>query len=573
MNKDRILQKINDLKVDIQNLIDKKKGCENADEIVKYDVEKKVKMSALKSLNEELKNMHKKEKDEMKRKSEINRIGKTIDTMEFKGAKNSKQRQDSAKEAKKQREKLKEDYMEYMKKEEIYLKHDPKNLPGYLFLHQDILDNYGLCPYINIEESDNREINIESIEQIRREWLLTQGDKGKLYYDLFDNLINKKELDTLIKERDESEEKLKSSILENMSDSQLELYEKSIVYIDEYIGNVIKTKKLKEKMKMVINNMSILNAELKLPIHEFLTIKYNTQIVANDVDIIKKEDNESKMIAFYKLESFLSDMNIYKEKIELIGQKNRYIVNIMKNLKNELYLYLTDQKSFTNTNKKVIVQSGKYYKRWILLTEDEKSERFNSFCNYYVEKFMIQEGILSEYLKQETVDKLEKMIKDAFISKKMVYRDYVWNANRGVLERIKILRYDRDKNEFFLKFSKVNNQVNNVQNKTRIKKKSSTRTIISKVNEKIINEEILYFLVKNGCNNTKDEKEKCLEAIKKKMCIKKISSEDKGTINKKYDEIYEVIRNNKKESEENFDIDVGVDVDKENDNKYQSFLK
>ena len=65
------------------------------------------------------------------------------------------------------------------------------------------------------------------------------------------------------------------------------------------------------------------------------------------------------------------------------------------------------------------------------------------------------------------------------------------------------------------------------------------------------------------------------------MCVKKISSEDKGTINKKYDEIYEVIRNNKKELEENVDIDididvdidVGVDVDKENDNKYQSFLK
>jgi hypothetical protein len=268
-------------------------------------------------------------------------------------------------------------------------------------------------------------------------------------------------------------------------------------------------------------------------------------------------------------------MGIYKEKIEFINQKNRYIINIMKNLKNELYLYLTKQKSFTNINKKVIVQSGKYYKRWILLTEDEKFERFNSFCNYYVEKFMIQEGILSEYLKQGTVDKLEKMIKDAFISKKMVYRDYVWNANRGVLERIKILRYDRDKNEFFLKFSKVNNQVNNVQNKNKIKKKSSTRTIFSKASEKIINEEILCFIVKNGCNDTKDEREKCLEAIKKKMCIKKVSSEDKGTINKKYDEIYEVIRNNKKELElELEEEEVEVDVEVEDTSiKCQSFLK
>lgn len=561
MNKERILQKINDLKVDIQNLIDKKKVCENTDEIMKYDSEKKTKMSALKSLNEDLKKIHKKEKDELKKKNEITRIGRTIDTMEFQGAKNSKQRQVSAKEAKKQREKLKEDYMEYMKKEEVYLKYDPKSLPGYLFLHQDILDNYGLCPYINIEESDNKEINIECIEQNRKDWLLTQNDKGKLYYDLVDNLINKKEIDILMKEKDCIEEKLKDSIFEVMSDSQLELYEKSIIYIDEYMDAVIKTKKLKEKMKMVINNVSILNAELKLPIHEFLTIKYNTQIVVNEVEITdKKEDNESKIIFMYRLESFLKDMGFYKEKIELIAQKNRYIINIMKNLKNELYLYLTNQKTFTNLNKKVIVQSGKYYKRWILLTEEEKLERFNSFCNYYVEKYMIQENILSEFLKQETIDKLEKMIKDAFISKKMVYRDYVWNANCGVLEKVKILRYDREKKEFFLKFTKVNNQENNLQNKS--KKKSSTRTIFSKANEKIINEEILYFIVKNESKNTKDDKDKCLEVIKKKMCVKKISSEDKENVSKKYDEIYEVVVSNKKES--------GID---DISIKHQPFLK
>lgn len=545
MNKERIIQKINDLKVDIQNLIDKKKGLENTDDIIKCDAEKKVKMSALKSLNEDLKKIHKSEKEELKKKNEINKIGRTIDTMEFQGAKNNKQRQTNAKEAKKQREKLKLDYIEYMRKEEVYLKHDPIGMPGYLFLHQDVLDNYGLCPYININEDDKSEIDTEIIEKNRKEWLLSQNDNGKLYYDLVDNLLNKKELNIIIKERDSVEEKLKDCILESLSDSQLELYEKSIVYIEEYVGATIKTKKLKEKMKMVINNLSILSAELKLPINDFLTIKYNMPIVVNEVEITNKDDDKLKIINIYKLESFLKNMEIYKEKIELVSQKNRYIINIMKNLKNELYLYLTDQKTFTNVNKKVIIQSGKYYKRWILLTEEEKMERFNSFCNYYVEKYMIQEGILSEFLKQETIDKLENMVKDAFMTKKMVYRDYVWNANKGVLEKIKILRYDREKKEFFLKFSKVNNQENNLQNKH--KKKSSTRTVFSKANEKIINEEILYFIVKNDSKNTKEDKEKCLEVVKKKMCVKKISSEDKENINRKYDEMYEVIMSNKKD--------------------------
>jgi len=276
--------------------------------------------------------------------------------------------------------------------------------------------------------------------------------------------------------------------------------------------------------------------------------------VVNEIDIDENEkgDGGSKIINFYRLENFLENLELYKNNIESISQKCRYITNIVKNLKNELYLYLTNQKNFVNINKKVIIQSGKYFKRWILLTEAEKLERFNSFCNYYVEKYMIQEGILSDYLKQETVDKLENMIKDAFLTKRMVYRDYVWNANKGILEKIKILKYDREKKEFFLKYSKVNNQENNLQNK---KKKSSTRTVITKSNEKVINEEILYFIVKNANvikdTGMKDAKDQCLENIKKKLCIKKISLDDKNFINKKYDEIYEVVMNNKKGNDTN----------------------
>jgi hypothetical protein len=500
-------------------------------------------MKILRDLNNKLRKIYKKEKEDARLKNEIKRIGKTIDTMEFQGAKSNKDRQASAKEAKKQRDILKQEYLEYMKKEELYLQNDPIDMPGYLFLEQDILDRYGLCPYI--------EINLENKEEIirkRKEWLESHEDKGERYYNLVSNLINKQELDKMIMEKDKIEEVLKDDILQNMSETQMVLYEKSIEYIEEFTESVIKTKKLKEKMKVVINNLSILNAELKIPIHNYFSIKYNIPLMVNEIETDENKEG-SKIIEFYRLEVFLENLEKYKNMIELISQKMRYNTNIIKNLKNELYLYLTKQKNFVNTNKKIIIQSGKYFKRWILLTEDEKMERFNSFCNYYVEKYMIQEGILSENLKQETVDKLENMIKDAFTSKKMVYRDYVWNANKGILEKIKILKYDREKREFFLKFTKVNNQENNKQ---KDKKKSSKRTIFIKHNEKIINEEILYFIVKklqkqeSESTKEKEEKEKCLEAVKSKLCIKKVSSEDKELVYKKYDEMYEVINNNKK---------------------------
>lgn len=542
MEKERLIQQIDDLKIDIQALLDKKRTLKNAEEIEKCEEDKEKKIKILRDINNKLLKMYKKEKEDMRLKNEIKRIGKTIDTMEFQGAKSNKERQATAKEAKKNRDILKQEYLEYMKKEELYLQNDPSDMPGYIFLEQDILDRYGLCPYI--------EINFENKEEMirrRKEWLELQEDKGDRYYNLVNNLINKQELDKLIMEKDKVEEVLKDDILQNMSETQMVLYEKSIEYINEFTESVIKTKKLKEKMKVVINNLSILNAELKIPIHNYFSIKYNIPVMVNEIETDENKEG-SKHIEFYRLEVFLENLEKYKNMIELISQKMRYNTNIIKNLKNELYLYLTKQKNFVNMNKKIIVQSGKYFKRWILLTEDEKMERFNSFCNYYVEKYMIQEGILSENLKQETVDKLENMIKDAFTCKKMVYRDYVWNANKGILERIKILKYDREKREFFLKFTKVNNQENNKQ---KDKKKSSKRTIFIKHNEKVINEEILYFIVKklqkqeSEGTKEKEEKEKCLEAVKSKLCIKKVSSEDKELVYKKYDEMYEVINNNK----------------------------
>ena len=81
------------------------------------------------------------------------------------------------------------------------------------------------------------------------------------------------------------------------------------------------------------------------------------------------------------------------------------------------------------------------------------------------------------------------------------------------------------------------------------KKKISSRTIITKESEKIINEEMLYFILKrvqNGAvESTKEDKEKFAERIKIKLKIKKITVNDKIKIFEKYDEIFDVVVNNK----------------------------
>ena len=82
-----------------------------------------------------------------------------------------------------------------------------------------------------------------------------------------------------------------------------------------------------------------------------------------------------------------------------------------------------------------------------------------------------------------------------------------------------------------------------------LKKKVSSRTIITKDSEKIINEELLFFIltrIKNGVD-TIDQKDKEIfcDTIKIKLKVKKLMLNDKTRIYKKYDEIFEIVKNNK----------------------------
>ena len=75
------------------------------------------------------------------------------------------------------------------------------------------------------------------------------------------------------------------------------------------------------------------------------------------------------------------------------------------------------------------------------------------------------------------------------------------------------------------------------------------QSIAKKDSEKIINEELLFFIltrIKNGVD-TIDQKDKEIfcDTIKIKLKVKKLMLNDKTRIYKKYDEIFEIVKNNK----------------------------
>lgn len=573
--KERLNQQINDIKVDIQYLLDKKKTTKkNTEEYTKIESMRLEKMDTLHSLHNELKNINSELRKIKQSEYEINKASREIDSLQYFTAKkkNNENALSKAKEEKIVRDEARKKYLEYLEEQRLYFERDPTEIPGILFLHEKILNEYGLCKYININinnnnnNSNNEHLNkTKFLHDNRKLWLDSQKDAGKLYYDLYGDIFLKKSLESNLSKKQEIEDTIENWLKNNMEELQYKLYVSTINMIEEYTKTNVKTKKIKEKYKILINNLSIIYSETTINIHEYLSLKYNTHFLINQLNL---SNNNNRMINVTYFTIYLDE---YKSILEKIIQKEKYITNTIKNLKNELYLYLTKQKRFDSVENVQIKQIGKYYKRWKDLNKLEREERFESFSKYYIEKYMINKGILSEIDKEKTINQLTELLKS---NVNMKYRDFVWKTKLGIIESIKILKYNQETSEFYLlkqddKDKNKNNNKNseestevteeNKQNTKNKKKRISNKSIITKDNEEKINEEILFYIIKKKISDLVDEQQNeqkniFLERIKNIFRIKKLSISDKELIIQKYDEILSVIKMNQRHDNVNVSI-------------------
>lgn len=605
--KSHIVQQIDNLKTDIQNLLDKKNFIPK-DEMGDWTKLKNEKINQLKVLTEKLKEMNKKERLEIRRMNEITKVSKTIDNLEYAAAKkkNNSIAMDKAKREKELRNEAREQYTNFQKMEKTYLEYDSDKLPGNLFLHKDILKSYGLCPFIDIQFNKEDKNNITSDNLLiinastpvnkvylsttllddkvsiqectynkRLKWLQNQSDSGKLYFSLYDDLIKRIKCKEMADSKIVLENAIYDFIKQNITESLIHIYDGCINFIEEYVNCSIKTKRIKERYNLFINDLSVLYSETMIEFHSYLSIKYNMHLVVNILKPnIKEKDKYNFLIIRERFDELIKQ---YKIEVKEIEQRNLFIKNTLRNTNTDLYSFLTDKQTFVNklSNMNIIktnsvLQVGKYFKRWSVLTKQEQFERFESFSHFYVDKHLVNTLIIEKEERDKTVEILCNLLKINFENKRMVYRDYVWNTTRGVIETVKILRYNKDTG-FVLAFTKqmpskdgqlkkqmslTNGQLSNetgssdeILKKNISIKKVSSRTIITKESEKIINEELLVFIltrIKNGVD-TIDQKDKEIfcETIKIKLKVKKLMLNDKTKIYKKYDEIFEIVKNNK----------------------------
>lgn len=555
------------LKTEIQDILIKiNNGNESVELIELKEVKKQDLKESILKLNEILK-----EEKELRNKQEVLKINKTVDNLKYQQVKKNPNRNEIVATIKETREKAKDNYDKLMTIEKNYLLIDPPELPGFLFFDKNIINKYTLCPFIKANETDTT----ETILANRKDFLNNTVDNGKLYYDLYDKIIKKTEIINVKQSYIDIQVYCENVMDESFNDSQKNVYKESLMYLKQYTDSTIKTKKIKELFKILINNISTLVIETKLNIHVYLSLIYNCDIPINEMPNVEISIGIERLFIY---ESFNEKVNTLKQLKESISSKERFITNTTKNLQLELYEYLN------NTPINIIKQTGKYHnKKWNELSIDEKNDRFESFSNFFVESFLISTNLLDISQKNDTIKYLYNMllqsqsvesikkIKNKKTLKqpeqeilpeqeksviKLKSKDIRWNMKNGIISKISSLQWDDISKKLFFIESETVPDIKvetdyDTDIKIKFKKISSIKTILTKQNEEIINEEILKFILIKRKNNQGEPNEELdrfkiefVEVLKLKLKLKRITNNDKALINKKFDEIYMIIINN-----------------------------
>lgn len=557
LNKEKIF-----LQEEIQDIINKLKkknfkeiDSENSEQIQNnLNKTKELKLEHLNKIVDKIKELQ----VEKNKTDDYLRACRHSDSLQYHRVKNKHNSIELINNLKEQRNKANEEYLKSQNIEKEYLTRDPKEIPAFLFFHQNIINKYNLCPFIK-----NNNFTTEELLQNRINWLNSQEDNGKLYYDLYDKICLLKDkilLEDNLKLLDLYFDNIHKTIL---NESNLELFNNTNDYLIEYLNCQIKTKKIKDKYKIVINNLSLIVNELDIPIHNYLSEKYNIPLQINNFKATNKDINVITQSLEFKIikEDYLNNIEKYKCLKEDIKNDLKYTKNVKNNLNQLLCDLLLNKKVISGVE---LIQQGKFFKKWSLLNLTEKIDRLESFSNIFVHNFLIITNLIESDLKDKYIDDLKKILIDSLNAKDLVYKNIKWNVNSGIIEKITNLKYDNEIQQFSLIVEKKKTEI-------KVRKINPTKSIINNISEKLINEEMLLYIIQfiqsgktlseNTFKKSKDTttehtinsvtlisllnlKNKCIEHLKSKLKFKRLLIDDKNKIYKKFDEMYDLIKVN-----------------------------
>lgn len=303
--------------------------------------------------------------------------------------------------------------------------------PAWVFLIDNVVKTYGNCPYLPYDKAHLRQEHIKT--------------NPSIYEDALARYVNKSIYSGLDLEHQVAKENLEQVVHEEISNVHVGKDPKR--FIDTILAEArwfqnqrSRTKMVTERWQRTLKDIDIIhektgvNLALYLKAFFDITIKYKAGAQGNNANTTSAVD------------TFETAYERFTRSLTARETEETHISHVREDAIQRLV------KLIRNGFKEA--QTGKYKKRWNLLTDAQQLERIQSFSNYYC--------LLNNDTENQT-DALVSAITDRLANKKLKTSDIKWVIKDGIIKEIHSLEWKQGKFHF-----------EDIKNKTKTKKATST---------------------------------------------------------------------------------------------------
>lgn len=448
---------------------------------------------------------------------------------------------------KNERNKLNQKHLEVLKIKEEYELHDSKDYPSWIFCEQSVMEFYNFTyetlhnDILPLEKKDNRQNILENT-----------SDKGEYYFKIKDRLINKSELIHY--------QKLKEELLEYLNNLFKDLFTENNYNTFKYCKSILdENKKNKKKIFIVKNSIQNLEDQTGINISKFFSVNWN--LLELYIPIKKSQQRKNKGIDF-EFDLHIDKISDYTNKII---DEDKYICQTINKITYKGISILTGE---VNQQHLIYKQNSdeSYQKKWSVLSNEQRIDRLKDYCNHFILNKIFIKSISTtlENLKEQNkintsfvfesesilINKLYNLIHDKYINNILKYKHIKWNIKTGVVENIHNIYFEidlQDDNNIILcpKFKEISPSI------TKNKISSSKSLFNLKSNIENTNDLLIKFIIDSIKNYKGDDYQQlktnlinnCIEKVKNKLKVNKITNSDKEFIITQYNLFYDEIIN------------------------------
>ena len=435
---------------------------------------------------------------------------------------------------------LKDRLDEQVRHLEEYNAHDLPDHPGWTFLLSSVVKEYGVCPYLDVNDAESKRRRIV--------WLEEQPDGGELYRETVGKLLNQQWMNDLENDLVSLQQRLREYVRKTIKDlneesriamdagSCGEMMEGDLpmqIDHDELIESIKLRKEAKSQNKKIKDSWS---RTLRM---------LNYLITKKGLDFSKYVHAVYGWVLRYKPPTDVATNGQLDSQFESLYEMFNSTTHKLSNFKYQLEKEKDDaEQQLANLIKQnfQLEQSGRYFKKWSSLTQEKKEERIKSYCDWYARQHN-KPVQMADAMKTFVIEKLE--------SKDLRIMDVKWDSKNGVITDININLEEDDTTWTFSLGKRAPRILKNARKSGKKKKDEIFQTdreiqLMQRINR------LLLFEILKGRRLNKDI---IVQEVMRNLHTRMLpASHIMDYISSKYEEIVEVIKSNPLPAEREIEV-------------------